>query len=43
MLPLIVIVLIISLSAIGQAKFSDSSAVARPHGKHAANVDPHKA
>lgn len=44
MLPLFIIVLIISLSAIGQTMFSNSSTTAEhPCGKHAARVDTHKA
>ncbi|WP_295728305.1 hypothetical protein [uncultured Limosilactobacillus sp.] len=43
MLPLIIIVLIISLSAVGQAKFSGFQPVKHSQGRHAASVDTHKA
>lgn len=43
MLPLIVIVLIISLSAVAQAKFSGFQPTEHSRGKHAASVDSHKA
>lgn len=43
MLPLIVIVLIISLSAVAQAKVSGLQPVKHSQGRHAASVDSHKA
>ncbi len=43
MLPLIVIILILSLSAVAQFKFSGMPTTEHSRGKHAASVDSHKA